>query len=170
MLKLWKRLGNRCSVTCGHHIFWRTETINKTLNFYRTVLSCKCVKGKGAKLPNIRTPSNIFWQLCCIKTMSLLQFTNLSSKLDEVAEIVRCLDGLCSFESMTHPTWLSTGGFWLCRVFLFLGVWKMIYFNTDSSFYVILPPAYAVEVMFSSCLCVCLCLSVQAITFEWVDI
>ena len=39
-----------------------------------------------------------------------------------------------------------------------------------------LPPAYAVEVMFSLCLCVCLCvclpvcLSVQAITFEPVDI
>ena len=39
-------------------------------------------------------------------------------------------------------------------------------------------PAYAVEVMFSSCLCVCVCvcvclsvcLSVQAITFEPVDI
>ena len=41
-----------------------------------------------------------------------------------------------------------------------------------------LPPAYAVEVMFSSCLCVCVCvcvclsvcLSVRAITFEPVDI
>ena len=35
-----------------------------------------------------------------------------------------------------------------------------------------LPPAYAVEVMFSSCLCVCLsvCLPVWAITFEWVYI
>ena len=31
-----------------------------------------------------------------------------------------------------------------------------------------LPPAYAVEVMFSSCLCVCL--TYWAITFEWVDI
>ena len=31
-----------------------------------------------------------------------------------------------------------------------------------------LPPAYAVEVMFSSCVCVCVsvCLSVWAITFE----
>ena len=41
---------------------------------------------------------------------------------------------------------------------------------------VLLPPAYAVEVMFSSCLCVCVsvclsvCVSVQAITFEPVDI
>ena len=32
-----------------------------------------------------------------------------------------------------------------------------------------LPPAYAVEVMFSSCVCVCVCLSVRAITFEPVD-
>ena len=42
----------------------------------------------------------------------------------------------------------------------------------------LLPPAYAVEVMFSSCLCVCVCLSVclsvcvsvRATTFEPVDI
>ena len=36
----------------------------------------------------------------------------------------------------------------------------------------LLPPAYAVEVMFSLCVCVCVCvcLSVQAITFEQVDI
>ena len=34
----------------------------------------------------------------------------------------------------------------------------------------LLPPEYAVEVMFSSCLCVCVCLSVRAITFEPVDI
>ena len=35
-----------------------------------------------------------------------------------------------------------------------------------------LPPTYAVEVMFSSCVCVCLfvCLSVWAINFERVDI
>ena len=36
------------------------------------------------------------------------------------------------------------------------------------------PPAYAVEVMFSSCLCVCVCvsvcLSIWAITFEPADI
>ena len=33
-----------------------------------------------------------------------------------------------------------------------------------------LPPAYAIEVLFSSCLCVCVCVSVRAITFEAVDI
>ena len=34
----------------------------------------------------------------------------------------------------------------------------------------LLPPAYAVEVMFSLCVCLSVCLSVWAITFEGVDI
>ena len=36
--------------------------------------------------------------------------------------------------------------------------------------WIFLPPAYAVEVMFMSCLCVCVCVSIRAITFEAVDI
>lgn len=31
----------------------------------------------------------------------------------------------CSLESITQPTWHSMGGLELCRVFLFLGVWKV---------------------------------------------
>lgn len=30
----------------------------------------------------------------------------------------------CSLESITQPTWHSMGGLELCRVFLFLGVWR----------------------------------------------
>ena len=57
------------------------------------------------------------------------------------------------------------------RTFIFTVYYFRIYF---------VPPAYAVGVMFSLCLCVCLsvclcvclyvCLSVQAITFEPADI
>lgn len=31
----------------------------------------------------------------------------------------------CSLESITQPTWHSMGGLELCRVFLFLGVWRV---------------------------------------------
>ena len=40
--------------------------------------------------------------------------------------------------------------------------------DTAENMVLLLPPAYAVEVMFSSCLCVCV--SVWAITFEPVEI
>lgn len=39
----------------------------------------------------------------------------------------------CSLESITQPTWHSMGGLELCRVFLFLGVWKATEITCRSS-------------------------------------
>ena len=39
-------------------------------------------------------------------------------------------------------------------------VYKFIYLFVPSKYFSSLPPAYAVEVMFSSCLCVCVCVCV----------
>ena len=73
-------------------------------------------------------------------------------------------------QTSCYPHWVMV----ICECFMSLYL-PQILWSLELQY---LPPAYAIEVIFSSCLCVCvcvcvwlsLCVSVRAITFEQIDI